>query len=224
MSKNSARRSGRLRVTATGTAAKAAQKVAETHRTRLRTCLDSIDTASVIRVAERLRRVAEAGGLILIAGNGGSAATASHMALDLAKGRPPRQQALRLRTLSLAESSPVLTAWANDEGFETTFAQQVRTLARRGDAVVLLSVSGTSPNVVAAGRAARAAGATVIALTGSRGSGMRRVADLAIVVPSDDYRVVEDVHLVISHMMTAYLAQALTRSRTPATRRSVRSR
>ncbi len=200
-----------------------ARTAADTHRARLQTCLRAIDTSPIVAVAERLRRVAGSGGLILIAGNGGSAATASHMALDLSKGRPPRQEALRIRTVSLGDPSPVMTAWANDEGYEDVFAQQITTLAGRGDAVVLLSVSGTSPNIVAAARAARARGAAVIALTGARGSGLRRLADLAVVVPSDDYRVVEDVHLAISHMVTAYLAEALTRSRRPATRRSARS-
>jgi D-sedoheptulose 7-phosphate isomerase len=183
-----------------------------------------MDTNAVTVVAERLARIAGAGGLLLIAGNGGSAATASHMALDLSKGRPPGQQSLRVRTVSLPDTSPMLTAWANDEGYDRVFAEQIRTLARPGDAVVLLSVSGTSPNIVAAARAARAAGAIVVALTGARGRGMRRLANLAITVPSDDYRVVEDVHLAISHMITAYLSDALTRAKTAATTRSRRVR
>lgn len=223
MSKNSARGVRRERAAGARTPAEAGT-AAETHRARLQTCLRAIDTASIVAVAERLRRIAASGGLILIAGNGGSAATASHMALDLAKGRLPGQEALRVRTISLADPSPVLTAWANDAGYEGVFAEQISTLAGRSDGVVLLSVSGTSPNIVAAARAARTVGATVVALTGARGHGMRRLADLAVVVPSDDYRVVEDVHLAISHMITAYLSEALRRAKTAGTRRSGRMR
>mgnify|MGYP001193226237 CR=1 FL=1 len=197
-----------------------ARAAIDAHLARLRACLGAVDTARVNAIAERLRDVAAAGGLIFTAGNGGSAATASHMALDFGKstfGRPPRVEALRVRALSLADPSPVLTAWANDEGYEGVFAEQVTALARRGDAIVLLSVSGNSPNVVAAARAARSAGAAVIALTGHPGGGVRGLADLAVVVPSDDYRVVEDVHLAISHMLTGYLAEALAPgSRAPA--------
>lgn len=202
-----------------------ARKAAEAHRTRVRMCLDAVDPAAIAAAADHLLRVAGAGGLILIAGNGGSGATASHMALDFGKaplGRPARRGIRAVRTISLADPAPVLTAWANDEGYEGVFAEQVTTLARPGDGVVLLSVSGTSPNIVAAARAARAAGATVVALTGNRVGGVRRLADFLVAVPSEDYQVVEDVHLAVSHMITSYLAEALTRSRRPATRRSSR--
>lgn len=189
-----------------------ARAVAETHIARLRECLESVQPGQIERVAERLRQVVQSGGLMLIAGNGGSAATASHMALDLGKstlGRPPRTEGLRVRTVALNDPGPVLTAWANDAGYEGVFAEQIATLARPGDAVVLISVSGTSPNVVAAARAARLAGATVIALLGRSGGSVRALADLAVIVPSDDYQIVEDVHLAINHMLTRYLMEEL---------------
>lgn len=204
-----------------------ARPVAEAHITRLRECLAAVAPAQIADVAERLRQVAQNGGLVLIAGNGGSAATASHMALDLGKstlGRPPRSGGLRVRTLSLSDPAPVLTAWANDSGYDGVFAEQITALARPRDAVVLLSVSGTSPNVVAAARAARAAGATVIALLGQGGGTVRALADLAVIVPSDDYQIVEDVHLAINHMITRYLTGVLAeRADTPKTPATVRT-
>jgi D-sedoheptulose 7-phosphate isomerase len=189
-----------------------ARPVVEAHLARLRSCLEAVPASQIAEVAERLWQVARAGGLIMIAGNGGSAATASHMALDFGKstlGRPPRADGLRVRTVCLSDPTPVLTAWANDEGYELVFAEQVTSLARPGDAVVLLSVSGTSPNIVAAARAARKAGEMVIALLGGRGGNVRDLADLAVVVPSEDYGVVEDVHLAIDHMVTNYLRETL---------------
>ena len=211
----------------------AARAAMDDHVFRLRAALGAVDTPAVVAAAERLWQIVRAGGLVLIAGNGGSAANASHIAVDLGKsslGRPPRADAPRVRAVALSEASSVLTAWANDEAFETAFAEQVTTLARTGDAVLLLSVSGRSPNVVAAARAARAAGATVIALLGGDGGTVRALADYSIVIPSDDYQIVEDAHLAINHMLTTYIRLALgvktprLDSGAPATPRPTRPR
>jgi len=188
-----------------------ARAAVDDHVFRLRAALAAIDASAVSAIGERLGQVLRAGGLVLLAGNGGSAATASHMAVDLGKaalGRPPRPEVPRLRTIALSDPA-VVTAWANDEAYDAAFAEQITTLARPGDAVVLLSVSGRSPNVVAAARAARAAGAAVIALLGGDGGTVRPLADHALVVPSDDYQVVEDAHLAVNHMVTTYLRLAL---------------
>ncbi len=178
---------------------------------RLRACLAAVSADEIAAVAERLWEVARDGGTIFVAGNGGSAATASHLALDVGKGtlgRAPRRGVPRIRTATLSDPA-MLTAWANDHGYEGVFAEQITALARPEDAVLLLSVSGTSPNVVRAARAARAAGALVIALIGRPGRTLRELADLAVVVPSDEYEVVEDVHLTINHIITDYLRAAL---------------
>lgn len=189
-----------------------ARAAMDDHVFRLRGALAAVDTADVVAAAERLWHTARAGGLVLIAGNGGSAANAAHMAVDLSKsslGRPPRPGALRVRAVALSDATSVVTAWGNDEAYESVFAEQVTTLAREGDTVVLLSASGQSPNIVAAARAARSAGAAVIGLLGGNGGAVRALADCAIVVPSDDYQVVEDAHLAINHMMTTYVRLAL---------------
>jgi D-sedoheptulose 7-phosphate isomerase len=200
----------------------AARRAVEAYASRLRACLDAVAAKEIAAVADRLHRVVLAGGTILLAGNGGSAATASHMALDLGKstrGRPPRPGARRIRTLSLCDPA-VLTAWGNDHGYDRVFAEQVSTHARPGDAAVLLSVSGTSPNMVAAARAARAAGAAVIALVGDPGGELRALADLAVVVPSREYEIVEDTHLAIGHILTVYLKDALDHAGRPPVRRA----
>jgi len=193
---------------------------------RLRACLAAVSADEIAAVAERLWEVARGGGTIFVAGNGGSAATASHLALDVAKstlGRAPRRGARRIRTATLSDPA-TLTAWANDHGYEGVFAEQITALARPEDAVLLLSVSGTSPNVVRAARAARAAGALVIALIGRPGRALLELADLAVVVPSDEYEIVEDVHLTINHIVTDCLRAALLAApaRPRARRRSVR--
>lgn len=191
-----------------------AREAMEDHVSRLRAALAAVDMSSVIAAAERLWQAACEGRLVLIAGNGGSAANASHIAVDLSKsslGRSPRAAAapVRVRAVALNDAGSVLTAWANDEAYETVFAEQVKALARRGDIVVLLSVSGRSPNIVAAARAAREAGAGVIGLLGGDGGAVRALADQSIVIDSDDYQVVEDAHLAINHMLTKYICSAM---------------
>ena len=184
-----------------------AQRTVNAYVAGLNRCLNALPTASIAAAADCLWKVASRGGTIFIAGNGGSAATAAHMALDHAKstrGRPPRPGALRIRTLALLEPA-ALSAWANDEGYDRVFAEPITSLARRGDAVILLSVSGRSPNIVAAARAARRAGCLVVALVGAGPTPLRRAADLAVVVPSTDYQIVEDAHAAISHALTSCL-------------------
>ncbi len=193
----------------------AATPVVQSHLARLQECLRDLPGDQVAVVAERIWEAVRSGGQIIIAGNGGSAATASHMALDVGKstlGRSPHLSALRVRTFALNDPGPVITAWANDHGYERVFAEQIMTLARSRDAVVFFSVSGNSPNIVAAARAARSIGATVIAVLGRPGGAMRGLADLAIIVPSEDYQIVEDVHLAISHIVTRYVMRAMESS------------
>jgi D-sedoheptulose 7-phosphate isomerase len=189
-----------------------ATPVVSGHLSRLQQCLKDLPADQVAAVAERIWDVARSGGQIITGGNGGSAATASHMALDLGKstlGGNAHPSALRIRTFALNDPVPVITAWANDYGYDRVFAEQIRTLAGPGDTAVFFSVSGNSPNVVAAARAAHSAGTTVIGVLGRPGGAMRELTDLAIIVPSEDYQIVEDVHLAISHIVTRYVMQMM---------------
>ena len=201
-----------------------AQPLVRDYLARLRRSVNAVPPAQVAAVAEHLWRVVRSGGQVLIAGNGGSAATASHMALDLSKttlGHRPRPGMLRVRALALSDPGAVLTAWANDGGYERVYAEQITALARPGDAVVLISVSGNSPNIVAAAHAARAARSSVVALLGRPGGALRVLADVAIVVPSEEYGVVEDLHRIINPIVTQHLRPAIEAT---ADRRDARPR
>ena len=135
--------------------------------------LNQIDTGAVDRLVAWIQRTRRSGGTVYMLGNGGSASTASHLAVDLAKNtrRPDRPN---LRTVSLTENPAVLTAWANDTYYEEVFAAQLDGVVRPGDLVVAISASGNSPNVLAAVRVAEAAGAVTFALTGfARRQGLR---------------------------------------------------
>lgn len=168
----------------------------------------TVPVSLITQAAEVLWECYCRGGTVFPLGNGGSASTASHFACDLAKGtRMLGQPAFRV--MSLADNIPLMTAWANDTSYERVFAEQLVSLVRPGDVLLAISVSGNSPNVLAAADAARAAGAYVIALTGEAGGTLPALANLAIRVPSTSMEQVEDAHLMIAHSLCVALRSRL---------------
>ena len=171
----------------------------------------AVDIQALTQAADELLSCQARERVVFAIGNGGSAATASHFTCDLAKGTrrggPPT-----FRTLALTDNVPVMTAWANDYGFERVFAEQLVSLAQPGDVLVAISVSGTSPNVVSAVHEARALGMTVISLTGQTGGKLAAMSDVLITVPSDSMEVVEDAHLIVSHSLCVATREHLAMS------------
>lgn len=152
---------------------------------------------------------------VFIIGNGGSASTASHMANDLSKqahlpGRRP------LRSLALTDNVEALTAIANDSGYENVFGTQLKTHARRGDLLVVISCSGNSTNLIKALEVAKQLGLTTIAFGGLDGGKTRDLCDHYVHVPSYDYGHVESTHLVIEHLLTKLLLDAAKTARKPS--------
>jgi D-sedoheptulose 7-phosphate isomerase len=147
---------------------------------------------------------------VFFLGNGGSAATASHFAVDLGKGTKVRG-ARPFRALSLTDNQAFLTAQANDEGYDSAFVGQLEGLLRPGDVVVGITASGNSQNLIDAFTFARAHGATTVGLLGFDGGRLLALSDVAVVVrtPKGEYGPVEDLHLVIDHIVTNYLCRWL---------------
>jgi D-sedoheptulose 7-phosphate isomerase len=173
----------------------------------------SMPFSSMARAAQMLLDCHRRGGTIFVVGNGGSAATASHFACDLAKGT----QCLEVpafRVVPLTDNVPLLTAWANDTSYERVFAEQLSPLVRNGDVVIIITASGNSPNVLAVAETARERGATTIAMTGRFGGKVRRLVDLIIRVPSDSIEQVEDAHLAVAHSLCVILRGAIRPSDT----------
>jgi D-sedoheptulose 7-phosphate isomerase len=145
---------------------------------------------------------------VFLAGNGGSAATASHFGQDLAKGTLPSMDATRrFRVVPLTDNVGFITALANDEGYESIFEQQLRNLAREGDLLVAISGSGNSPNVLRAVEYAKSIGMKTIGVTGFDGGRLKSVADLGVHVPVDDMGMTEALHGVIFHAAMSRLRQ-----------------
>jgi D-sedoheptulose 7-phosphate isomerase len=174
--------------------------------------LDAIPPEAVGRLGHRLLETAEGGAQILLAGNGGSASTASHFACDLAKtvlGSKPELRTSRFRAVSLSDNAALLTAWANDVSYESVFGEQVKMLGRPGDVLCVISASGSSPNVVEAARVAKSMGLHTLGLLGCDGGRLKDILDDCVIVPCADYGHIESAHLVLSHLLTQWLSERL---------------
>jgi phosphoheptose isomerase len=182
-----------------------------------KTLADTIALHDAVRRGE-LRPVAEAAGVIsdalkrghrvLLFGNGGSAGDAQHAAAELV-GRFERERA-PFGAIALTADTAVLTAVANDEGYERVFARQIEALGRSGDVAVAITTSGRSMNVVRALEAARASGMRTIALTGRDGGDAGRRAEIHVNVPSDSTPRVQEVHRTLLHAICEIVERSLT--------------
>lgn len=152
---------------------------------------------AVARYAGWARETLAGGGTLFFAGNGGSAAAAEHLAAEYRVRF--RRERRPLAAMALTAEGAVLTAAANDFGYEETFARSVEALARPGDLLVLHSTSGESPNVIRAAEAAREAGVRTVALTGRGGGTLGDRVDLLVAVPSDDTARIQEIHLAVEH-------------------------
>ncbi len=161
--------------------------------------LQRVPRDSLTAVVDQLWRAYCRDAQIFACGNGGSSATASHFVEDLSKGVDLPPGARRFRAISLVDSVPMLTAYANDLGYEHIFCEPLRNLVREGDVLLALSGSGRSQNVLRAMRVAKEAGATVVALAGRDGGEMTSLADCSLVVPAESMQQIEDAHSVIAH-------------------------
>jgi len=158
-------------------------------------------------VISLLEQAGARGRRIFIMGNGGSASTASHFVCDLAKNtRHPGKPLFRV--IGLADNMAIFSAYANDEGYENVFAQQLANLIEADDVAIAISASGNSPNVVRAMELARTQGATTIGFTGFDGGKLGTIVDVQVHVPSRRIEHVEDIHLMLEHMITARLRMA----------------
>ena len=168
----------------------------------------SADQAEEIAaLADRYEIALRGGGTLFFAGNGGSAADAQHLATEYVV----RYQTTRpaMRAVALTTDSSLLTACANDMGFDEVFARQVEALAEPGDLLVLHSTSGESPNMIRAAQAAKSRGVSVVAFLGRGGGQLAGLADVALVVPSDDTARIQELHLAIEHVICDLVEERL---------------
>ena len=166
--------------------------------------IEALPREPLLDILKQLRQAQDEKRQIFVFGNGGSAATASHMVCDLIKNTVKPNRA-RLKVIGLADNVPTITAYANDEGYERVFAQPLESLGEAGDVAIAVSGSGDSPNVLKGVETARRKGLATIGLTGIGGGKLKDLVDICLVVPSDSMEQVEDMHMIIDHLLTIAL-------------------
>ena len=172
----------------------------------LKGLIDQLPLAQLKQAADILFHAYHNDRSIFLFGNGGSAALASHLATDLAKGThfpgpSSMKNVRRMRVLSLTDNVPLMTAWSNDLEYEQVFAGQLENFVRARDVAFGISGSGNSPNVLRALELARRSGATTVGFAGFGGGLMKPLLDCAVVVDSQNMQQVEDAHVILSHLL-----------------------
>ena len=175
-------------------------------------CIDGIGVDRIQDVVDKLHQAYLKKRQVFIMGNGGSASTASHFVCDLGKGIFARGKE-RFRVMSLNDNVAHFSAIANDFGYENVFVEQLKNFLNRNDLVILITASGNSPNLLKAVDFANKAGAYSIGFIGFGGGKLARRVKDAIVLSDRDYAVVEDIHMVLCHMISSTLREKILRSR-----------
>lgn len=179
-----------------------------TYFAELEQMLHAIELSNLYAMLLLLELAYRAGRRIFIIGNGGSAATASHLALDLAKntivpGAP------RLKAISLTDNVPLLTAWSNDTAFEHVFSEQLANILEPGDVVIGISTSGNSQNVIHALCLAKELQAITVGLLGATGGQVKNIVDCYVLAPGRTIEQEEDAHLVLAHVITRHMREVI---------------
>ncbi len=181
-----------------------------TYFSEIEQMMRTISQDHLIRVLRILEECYHNGHRVFIIGNGGSAATASHFALDLAKNTI-MPQVPRLKAISLTDHVPLITAWSNDTAYEHIFAEQLANLIEPGDVVIGISASGNSSNVINALLLAQQSRAYTIGLLGATGGRIKDIVDAYVLAPGQNIEQEEDAHLIIAHVITRHM-RAVVRS------------
>ncbi len=169
--------------------------------------VQEIDSRALSQLVEAICEAHSMDKVVYVCGNGGSAATASHMVNDLVKAPADASGCRPIRAIALTGCIPLMTAFANDLDYSQVFSRQVYALARPGDLLIAISGSGNSANVVEAAKTARTQGLKVAAMTGFEGGRLGGLADIHVNVPCNCIAQVEDAHLLIAHAIVEMLKE-----------------
>lgn len=180
----------------------------QTYLQNLLNSINQIPLDKISELADAILHTYHSGGTIFTMGNGGSGATASHVAGDYVKGASFGLEK-RFRMICLNDNIPALMAIANDISYEAIFEEQLKNFARKGDLVIGLSGSGNSKNVVNALQWAKSQGIKTAALTGYKGGQCAQIADISIHIPVADMEIVEDLHMMTFHAIKRYITNTL---------------
>ena len=178
----------------------------------LKKSIDSLKISDLKEIVQILYQAYQQNKQIFIFGNGGSAATASHFVCDLAKGTIAKGKK-RFKVMGLNDNIPLLTAWANDVSYEECFKEPLINFLQEGDIVIAFSASGNSKNVLEAVKYANYRKAITLGFTGFKGGELAKITHKSIIVKSGNMERIEDIHLILEHMIKTYLKEVIKNER-----------
>lgn len=170
--------------------------------------LAQVSREDIHKVADLVVDAYKSGKQVFLMGNGGSAATASHVACDLQKGINCAGDK-KFKVMSVTDNIPLIMAWANDYDYSDIFAEQIATFVQPGDLVIGISGSGNSPNVIKGIELANEKGAVTVGLCGFKGGKLAQTAHHSVVVASDNMQYIEDIHMILGHLIFRYLLEEI---------------
>lgn len=176
----------------------------DNYRSALTPAIEGVDAGEFQKFIEILTEAYKNDKAVFIAGNGGSAGTANHFVCDFGKNAVLEEGKRRFRIISLCDNVEKLTALGNDFEFAEIFRQQLINLMRDGDVLIEISASGNSPDLVRACEYAKQMNAKIVTLTGFAGGKLKEFGDANLIVPLESYEMIEDVHLIIMHMVVYF--------------------
>lgn len=188
--------------------------VAKKYLAALQKLSRQLDIERIVEIIKILERKLNQGKTIFIAGNGGSASTASHMVCDLNKtvlGKNPKSARKRFRVLSLSDNVPSLTAIGNDLSYDLIFSEPLKNYGQKGDLLLIITGSGNSKNIIEAIKTAKSLRMETAAFLGFDGGKTKNLVDGYVLIPSFDYGPVEDFHLILNHLITTYLKEKFSK-------------
>lgn len=184
------------------------KEYARNYLEELKASIDNLPLEKIEAITKILRDAYENDGQVFVVGNGGRAATASHFVCDLAEGTLVLGKK-RFKVIGLTDNIPLMTAWSNDSSHEDLFEEQLVNLLNEGDVVVGISAGGNSPNILKAIHYANSRQAITIGLTGFVGGKLKDMARVSLIVSNDNMEQIEDIHLILIHLIKSYLKEAL---------------
>ena len=183
-------------------------ELVESYLNEFKRILSDLDKDKISQLVDKIKETNEKGRTIFLIGNGGSASTASHWACDLVKGTIKDfedKNEKRLKVICLTDNIPIMTAYANDLSYDEIFSQPLKNLVKKGDLLIAITCSGKSKNIMRGIEVAKEAGNYVFSLVGFDGGNVAPISDNFLIVPSKNYGIIEDFHLVLNHLVTASL-------------------
>ncbi len=188
------------------------KKHAQNYLEQLIGSLDRIPLDKIEDIVGVLKKAYREGRHVFIMGNGGSAATASHFVCDLSKGTMVSGRK-RFKVTGLVDNVPLMTAFSNDISYADIFKAQLENLVEKGDIVIVFTGSGNSENILNAVKYANRTGAVTVGFTGFDGGKLKKLAKIALIAPSNNMERVEDIHLVLEHLIKLFLFEEIKSGR-----------